>query len=206
MTLRRRLGSNHIRGGVRSSTFRLTLAAALRESLHLALLSAKRLDSASERRVSEWIASNLEVAVHPFTDPDPLADLEDQVLARLDPPLNLVAMTSTPLRRRLAELRAVIAQGVLASEPERAAVVPQTGRTTRRLPSSDRPTLHDELAAILRESSAEWMTRDELARRVNERGLYHKRDGGTVTSFQVARRAHRYRHLFRINGSRIALA
>jgi GIY-YIG catalytic domain-containing protein len=112
MTLRKRLGGNHIRGGVRSSTFRLTLAAALCERLELNVIAPKRLDGGSERLVSEWIARHLALATHAYHDPDPLGDLEDRVLAVLNPPLNIDRMPPSPVRTRLSELRALIAHGV----------------------------------------------------------------------------------------------
>ena len=49
---------------------------------------------------------HLQVAVLPFAERDPLADLEHRVLAKLDPPLNLEGMAPTPLRRSLSLLRA----------------------------------------------------------------------------------------------------
>ena len=49
---------------------------------------------------------HLEVAVLPFLYRDSLGDLEHNVLAELDPPLNLDGMATTPLRATLARLRA----------------------------------------------------------------------------------------------------
>ncbi len=108
-TLRSRIRSQHIGGRIRGSTFRLTLAAALRDTLDLTVTGPKALSPESERRLSAWIANHLEVAVHPFPDPDALADLEHRVLARLDPPLNLDGVQPTPIRLRLAQLRAALA-------------------------------------------------------------------------------------------------
>ena len=88
-TLAGRIGGNHLRGRIRGSTFRFTLCASLRGSRGLVVVEPRRLAPASEARLSEWIAEHLEVAVHRFLDPDPLADLEHSVLAALDPPLNL---------------------------------------------------------------------------------------------------------------------
>jgi len=52
---------------------------------------------------------HLEVAVLPFTDRDPLSDLEHRVLTELNPPLNLDGMTPTLLRLALSRRRAALA-------------------------------------------------------------------------------------------------
>jgi hypothetical protein len=85
-TLRSRIGGNHIRGSVRGSTFRLTLAAVLRGPLELKVAGPRKLDSGSEQRLTTWILTHLEVAVHPFPDADRLGDLARSVLSSLDPP------------------------------------------------------------------------------------------------------------------------
>jgi hypothetical protein len=110
-TLVSRIRGNHIRRGVRSSTFRRTLAAALLRSLVLVLAAPRRLDRDSERRLRDWMLAHLEVAVFPFPERDALADLEQRVLRALDPPLNLGGMPRTATRARLAELRAVLSCG-----------------------------------------------------------------------------------------------
>jgi hypothetical protein len=107
-TLRLRIGRNHLRGRIRGSTFRLTLASLLVGELSLVPAGPKRLDEASERALSNWIARHLSVAVYPFPNADALADLEQQVLSQLDPPLNLDGMPLTSVRARLAELRAAL--------------------------------------------------------------------------------------------------
>lgn len=106
-TLQKRIGGSHIRGRIRGSTFRLTLASVLRDQLGLIAIGPKLLASRSETALTAWIRQHLSVAVHPFPA-DPLADLEHRVLAHLDPPLNLDGMQSTPVRSRLAELRQVL--------------------------------------------------------------------------------------------------
>jgi hypothetical protein len=111
-TLRSRIGRDHFRGSIRSSTFRLTLAAALRDSLRLQPVGPRRLEPESERLLTDWIASHLEVAVFPFQEADVLLDLERRVVARLDPPLNLEGMALTPLRVSLSKSR-----GLLGSAP-----------------------------------------------------------------------------------------
>jgi hypothetical protein len=66
-------------------------------------------------------------------------------------------------------------------------------------------TLHEELAGILRDNGNRWMTTEELAAEVNERGAYAKRDGSAVTAFQVHGRTRNYRHMFERDGSRARL-
>jgi len=106
-TLRKRVGGSHIRGRIRGSTFRLTLASVLREQLGLIPTGPKLLAPRSEKALTQWIRDHLSVAVHRFPA-DPLADLEHQVLVRLDPPLNLDGMPPNPLRMHLRELRHVL--------------------------------------------------------------------------------------------------
>ena len=105
-TLRSRIGGNHLSGRITASTFRLTLAAVLRQPIGLEQIGPKRLSPESQRQLSRWMRQHLLLAVHPCADPDPLADLERRVLAELDPPLNLEGMTPTPIRTRLSALRA----------------------------------------------------------------------------------------------------
>jgi hypothetical protein len=105
-TLASRIGANHLRGNIRNSTFRLTLAASLAGPLGLVTTAPRRLDKPSELALSTWMADHLSVAVHPFSDRDALDDLEHRVLAALDPPLNLERMPRTTLRTNLSLLRA----------------------------------------------------------------------------------------------------
>jgi len=108
-TLASRIGSQHLRGRIRASTFRLTLAACLRRPLGLKRLDPLRLETESEEALSFWIAEHLAVAVHPVDDRDPLSDLEHLVLAQLDPPLNLEGMQTTDTRAALSKLRSGLA-------------------------------------------------------------------------------------------------
>jgi hypothetical protein len=108
-TLASRIGSNHLRGRIRGSTFRLTLAACLLPPLALVQHGPRRLDPRSEARLSARMRDRLEVAVFAVVDRDSLADLEHRVLSDLDPPLNLDGMRPTPLRAQLTRLRARLA-------------------------------------------------------------------------------------------------
>jgi hypothetical protein len=116
-TLRSRILTNHIRGNIRGSTFRLTIAAVLRAPLRLDVLGPRRLSPESNRRLSEWIGDHLSVVAWPFHDRDALAELEHQVLTTLDPPLNLDGMPPSPVRARLSALRSEIARGDAPDDP-----------------------------------------------------------------------------------------
>ena len=104
-TLASRIAGNHLRGSIGASTFRLTLASALAAPLKLITAGPRKLDRESEQRLSEWMGAHLQVAVHPFSERDVLADLEEHVLSEIDPPLNLEGMKSTRLREALSRHR-----------------------------------------------------------------------------------------------------
>lgn len=203
-TLEGRIGRNHLRGRVRGSTFRLTLAASLKSSLGLTVEGPTQLAPSSESELSNWMRSHLEVAVHPVAERDVILDLEKSVLGALDPPLNLGGRANTPLRLRLADLRAELA--VVGDVPE---------KTPPRLPGASRDasispqmapseiTLHDELITILDENPGDWLTTAELAAEVNRRGRYRKRDGSDVDAFQIHGRTKNYPHLFLRDGARV---
>jgi len=95
-TLRGRLAGMHLGGRANLSTFRLTLAA---------ILSAGWDGVLDEDRLTAWMEAHLAVIPVPIADADTLGVVEEAVLARLDPPLNLQHMPKTPLRRELSRLR-----------------------------------------------------------------------------------------------------
>src|SRR5450432_4111100 len=72
--------------------------------LKLVASDARHLDRTSEQRLTDWMRTHLEVAVHPFATPDSLADLERHVLSELDPPLNLDGQPSNTVPIPLASL------------------------------------------------------------------------------------------------------
>lgn len=204
-TLMSRLGGNHIGGRARSSTFRFTLASLLLGPLQLTPTGPRSLAPDSESVLSRWIGQHLEVAVHPFAEADALADLEDRVLAALDPPLNLQGRPASTMRARLSELRSQMHHG-REEEALSAPTKPTASRKARVSVASqkDRVTLHEELEAILGEQAG-WMTTQQLADAVNERGRYSKQDGSEMTAFQVHGRTRNYDRLFERDGSRVRL-
>lgn len=104
-TLWTRIATQHLSGRIDTSTFRLTLAAALSEPLGFRV-GGGRLDPSSGESLSRFIANHLSVAPVPVTDPDSLGELEGRIVQMLDPPLNLQHVDrSDPSRRRLSKLR-----------------------------------------------------------------------------------------------------
>ncbi|MFP5219779.1 MAG: DUF6884 domain-containing protein [Actinomycetes bacterium] len=96
-TLHGRLVGMHLGTRAQFSTFRRTLGAALRVPLDLA--------GPDDERLSVWMQQHLRAVVVSVADGDELGRLEQTVLDRLDPPLNLQGRPPTPLRAALSELR-----------------------------------------------------------------------------------------------------
>lgn len=86
----------HLGGSAQLSTFRLTLAAILQPQ------AGRGLD---ETALTQWMTVHLSVIAIPISDRDAINDIETDVLARLDPPLNLAKRPPTPVRRTLNQLR-----------------------------------------------------------------------------------------------------
>ncbi|MFL1596232.1 hypothetical protein NQ854_25405 [Rhodococcus ruber] len=96
-TLWSRIAGMHLGGRHEFSTFRRTLGAVLAHadgSAHI-----------DEDALTAWMTQHLTVVALASEDADTLGQLEGEVLASLDPPLNLQGMAATPLRSRLTELR-----------------------------------------------------------------------------------------------------
>lgn len=62
-------------------------------------------------------------------------------------------------------------------------------------------TLHVDIRDILELEGNRWMSTSELADRVNHRGRYRKRDGSSVSRFQIHGRTRNYSRLFERKGS-----
>jgi hypothetical protein len=104
-TLASRIRGNHINGNASSSTLRLTLSALLLHPLGLTVSKPGRLMSEDRKTVSRWIRGHLHVAIVPYDDRDRLKQVEEEILAILDPPLNLAGRPSTGSRVQLTGLR-----------------------------------------------------------------------------------------------------
>lgn len=96
-TLWGRIASMHLGRRHRVSTLRLSLGSTLAR--------AKGWKAIDEEQLTLWMMSHLRVATVPVANADSLDDLESELLKVLDPPLNLMKVAKTPLRKRLAELR-----------------------------------------------------------------------------------------------------
>lgn len=97
-TLWARIADQQLGGPTQQSTFRQILAAVLRIPLDLPDENAPQLTG--------WMHAHLRLVTIPALDTDRLGQIEEAVLRRLDPPLNLRGMTETPVRRRISTLRA----------------------------------------------------------------------------------------------------
>lgn len=96
-TLWGRITTMHLGGRHEFSTFRLSLGSAL--------AAAQGEPEIDEPRLTAWMHEHLRVVAVPVDDAGALNALEDAVLSRLDPPLNLSKVGRTDLRARLTELR-----------------------------------------------------------------------------------------------------
>lgn len=105
-TLWGRIAGNHLRGNVRSSTFRRSLAAVLRPAG-----LAK-----DEDALTRWMHEHLRVAVLPVPSED-VARMEDDLVARARPPLNLAGLPGDEGRSALGRLRGLL-RGSSAARPE----------------------------------------------------------------------------------------
>ncbi len=104
-TLATFIRGRHLGGVITGSTFRMTLAALLAPELGLVDEGGRSLAADGETRLSAWMLRHLSIAVAAEPDRALVASLEDAVLARLDPPLNLQGMASTPVRVALSARR-----------------------------------------------------------------------------------------------------
>lgn len=213
-TFSSRIEGNHLSGLIRSSTFRRTLAALLFQVLDLEVIGPRKMDKVSEKRLSDWIRAHLEIAVYAFSDRDALKHLEDQVMERLDPPLNLEGMQSSPVRARIKVLRKVISK----TDSRRGEYYSGSSKELSRLSITDHSvkrandktikssiTLHEEIRDILQEHGVDGLTPSQIAGLVNKRSRYRKKDGSDVTAFQIHGRTKNYPHLFVRDGSRVRL-
>jgi hypothetical protein len=100
------------------------------------------------------------------------------------------------LKSREAELEQLITRAQAALGEDLA---------TTATPPSRSLTLHEALRTVLTENRNAWMTVDELAGIVNDRGLYSKRDGSRVPPSQIHARASSYPDMFEKDGPRVRL-
>lgn len=123
-TLWSRIAGNHLRGNVGSSTFRRSLAALLTPAG----------GSVTEDALTAWMHAHLRVAVLPVTS-ELVPELEDELVARADPPLNLAGAPQHPARSALTRLRGLLSR---PTEPEQAEPSrPEPARSEPPVPPSE---------------------------------------------------------------------
>jgi hypothetical protein len=96
-TLWTRITGMHLGGNHEMSTLRRTFGSMLAE--------AQGWSSIDESALTLWMGEHLRVVLVPYADADGLGQMEKAVLSQLDPPLNLMGMATTELRRALSRLR-----------------------------------------------------------------------------------------------------
>lgn len=104
--MRRRLWRNHLRGTVRISTLRLSLAALLEQELRLVFWRDKRnrvrMDQHHEDKLTDWIDKHAAISVMHHDEPWSI----EETLIRNGPPLPLnLSMSGHPFRSMLTDLR-----------------------------------------------------------------------------------------------------
>ena len=98
---------NHLGGNTGSSTFRLSLAALLLEAEHFVPVTTKTkfiLTRADNRRLSEWQEASLRLAWCEQEEPWD-GTLERNVIATMQPPLNLAENRSHPFHATMSAAR-----------------------------------------------------------------------------------------------------
>ena len=111
-TLRSRIGGDHLRGKVRTSTLRCSLASVLLGPAALTLIGPKRLLPDSEDRLGAWMRVHLSVSAWAAPSGAHLAETEKQVVQALQAPLNLGHLGASALRGRVRRLRAIVIHGI----------------------------------------------------------------------------------------------
>lgn len=133
-TLWGRIVGNHLRGNVRASTFRQSLAA---------ILDAGGLP-ATEESLTRWMLAHLRVAAVPVAAED-VARLEDELVRRAQPPLNLVGLPPNEARSALSRLR-----GLFRGAGERPAADRTVSDQTETKPAEAGPELAQAFERRLR--------------------------------------------------------
>ncbi len=191
-----------------ASTFRRTLVALLLEPLDLHLSAPEKLAPQSRDQLTTWLRNHLSVSLVSYPDRRTLNELEKRVLRSLDPPLNLQHMEVSPVRTALSALRSELRKTTpSASNQPDGSTKQGSARIAQHHQGASRPnrTLHKAMLTVL--EGAGWLSLDETARRIAERDLYRKRNGGVATAAQVHARATgsggRYAALFEVAEGRI---
>lgn len=126
-TLGSRIRGNHLGSDIYGSTFRLTLASALRSQLLLEAIGGGHMTREGEASLTTWMLAHLVVAVIAYPDRASLETFESLVLGHLDPPLNIAKRPPTPIRTQLAVLRRPFSKRAVAAratEPRATTIAP----------------------------------------------------------------------------------
>lgn len=102
-----------------------------------------------------------------------------------------------------AKLKSYLTRVQALDAEERAAISARYGRPTwgsARAEEGEVPTLHAEIAAILRDAGNPGMTPRRITSEVNSRGRYRKRDGTPVEGNQIHARVHNCPQMFERRG------
>lgn len=105
-TLKSRVVKNHLSGNTGASTFRLALASLLMESLGFTPQQTKTksvLPNSQNKALSKWQEEHLRLT---WAEHDQPWFIEDAVISRLKPPLNLAGNASHPFYSELTQARA----------------------------------------------------------------------------------------------------
>lgn len=114
-TLWGRVAGNHLRGNVRGSTLRKSLTAILS-------VSGRPI---SEPELSAWMHAHLRVAVLPVPS-ERVGALEEELVARADPPLNLAGAERGAARSALTRLRGLLSRPAAPVETASESARPET--------------------------------------------------------------------------------
>lgn len=104
-TLWLRIAKMHLGPNHNLSTFRYTVGAILAR--------AEGVNFIDEQALTQWMHSHLRVLAVPYPDADSLGQVEEVVLAELDPPFNLKGMPKTPIRSQITILRREVDRKVI---------------------------------------------------------------------------------------------
>jgi hypothetical protein len=104
-TLQSAIGRTHLRGGTQGSSFRRSLAALLWNELGLRCDRPKRLDAASNERLTSWMLEHLSVVTVPYMDRWLLTHAFDFSSRWINPPFNLTGYGPSRARRVIRQQR-----------------------------------------------------------------------------------------------------
>lgn len=114
-----RVRGKHMRGTIRTSTFRQTLTAILLADPDFASRHGDPRASETKQAVSSWMADHLRVTTVPVEGARLVEEAEQAAIALHDPPLNLSHVAPSPARDRLRTLRSELRARVQAAGTSR---------------------------------------------------------------------------------------